>query len=291
MIYTIENDYLKVDVETLGAQLKSIYSKVEKTEYLWQGNPDYWAGRAYNLFPIVGRLFENKYTYGGKTYEMNPHGFSRRTEYTLTEKTDTEMAFCISSTDETFKQYPFEFILTVRYILTGNKLTVAFKVKNVGSGKMYFGLGGHPGFNIPFGGGNFEDYYVEFDGECKPRQLTLSENYLLSGKTREFPLENDRILRLKHELFDDDAVILQGHTRSVKIKSGKTDRYVGVEFPRGKYLGIWHKPHSDAPFVCIEPWENLPSVDGKVEDLTEKDNIGVVEAGESYNTFFAIEIK
>ncbi|MBR1677049.1 MAG: aldose 1-epimerase family protein, partial [Clostridia bacterium] len=64
MIYTIENDYLKVDVETLGAQLKSIFSKVEKTEYLWQGNPDYWAGRAYNLFPIVGRLFENKYTYG-----------------------------------------------------------------------------------------------------------------------------------------------------------------------------------------------------------------------------------
>ena len=56
MIYVIENDKLKVGVETLGAQLASIYSKETNSEYLWQGDENVWKGRAYNLFPYVGRL-------------------------------------------------------------------------------------------------------------------------------------------------------------------------------------------------------------------------------------------
>ena len=51
MIYSIENKILKATVDTSGAQLQSIYSKATETEYLWQGDPAYWAGRAYNLFP------------------------------------------------------------------------------------------------------------------------------------------------------------------------------------------------------------------------------------------------
>ena len=77
MIYTIENEYLSVSVEDIGAQLKSIYHKKSETEFLWQGDPKYWKGRAYNLFPIVGRLYDGKYTYNGKTYELERHGFAR----------------------------------------------------------------------------------------------------------------------------------------------------------------------------------------------------------------------
>ena len=58
MIYTIENEYLSVSVEDIGAQLKSIYHKKSETEFLWQGDPKYWKGRAYNLFPIVCRLYD-----------------------------------------------------------------------------------------------------------------------------------------------------------------------------------------------------------------------------------------
>lgn len=77
MYYEIENAELKVGVETKGAQLKSIRSKKTDTEYLWQGDEEFWKGRAYNLFPIVGRAYKNKYDYEGKTYETRPHGIAR----------------------------------------------------------------------------------------------------------------------------------------------------------------------------------------------------------------------
>ena len=83
MVYTIENEYLFVAVEDIGAQLKSIYHKESKTEFLWQGDPKYWKGRAYNLFPIVGRLYDGKYTYNGKIYELERHGFARNKKFYL----------------------------------------------------------------------------------------------------------------------------------------------------------------------------------------------------------------
>ena len=66
MIYSIENKILKIAVDTSGAQLQSVYSKKTDTEYLWQGDPSYWSGRAYNLFPTIGRMYKNTYTYEGQ---------------------------------------------------------------------------------------------------------------------------------------------------------------------------------------------------------------------------------
>lgn len=55
MIYTIQNEFLTVRVEDLGAQLSSIQAP-DGTEYLWQGDPDIWARRAPILFPFIARL-------------------------------------------------------------------------------------------------------------------------------------------------------------------------------------------------------------------------------------------
>ena len=45
MLYTIHNDALTVAIDGLGAQLMSI-TAADGTEYLWNGDPAYWAGRA-----------------------------------------------------------------------------------------------------------------------------------------------------------------------------------------------------------------------------------------------------
>ena len=45
----IENDFLTVDVNENGAELWSIKSKKTGIEYLWQGNAEYWKGRAKNM--------------------------------------------------------------------------------------------------------------------------------------------------------------------------------------------------------------------------------------------------
>ena len=90
MNYIIENQSLMVTVSTLGAELMSIKSKTNGIEYLWQGDEKYWSGRAPNMFPICGRLWDKKYTYLGKEYTMPNHGIARGSELTLKEKKNDE---------------------------------------------------------------------------------------------------------------------------------------------------------------------------------------------------------
>ena len=51
MIFTIRNDALTVDIDSMGAQLASVRTP-DGTEYLWQGDPDIWARRAPILFSL-----------------------------------------------------------------------------------------------------------------------------------------------------------------------------------------------------------------------------------------------
>lgn len=291
MVYTIENEFLKVGVEDKGAQLKSILYKNGEVETLWQGDAKYWKGRAYNLFPIVGRLIDNKYIYDGKVYEMDRHGFARNKNFVLIEKRSDYMAFAISADDETKKSYPFDFVFIVEYFVEGNALTVNYKVSNVGEETMYFGLGAHPGFNVPFLGGKFEDYCIEFDKPCKPLKLELSPSCFISGKKTAFPLVNDKSLYLRHDLFDNDAIVLTDVPNKLYLKRKDCDKCISVEYPKMPFLGLWHAPHTAVPYVCIEPWENLQSVDGGVEDITKKENIGVLEPDGKYESRMVITLK
>ena len=53
MIYTLENENIKITVSKQGAELHNITSKIDCTEYLWNGNKKYWGYHAPVLFPIV----------------------------------------------------------------------------------------------------------------------------------------------------------------------------------------------------------------------------------------------
>jgi galactose mutarotase-like enzyme len=290
MIYTIENNQLMVRIDTLGAQLSSIYFKATDTEYLWQGDEKYWKGRAYNLFPYVGRLAGGKYVVNGKEYAMDRHGFVRGMEFVVSEKTNDSISFTVSATDKTKLEFPFNFIFTVRFSLNNNKLTVAYFIKNIDDKTMYFGLGGHPGFNLPFDGGEFEDYFIHFEKESVPTQIFANDSGLITEKTAPYILKNGTDIPLKHHLFDNDAIILTDVLKSVYLKGKNTQRAIKVSYPQMENLGFWHMPKTDAPFVCVEPWMTLPANDGEPEVLETKKNIGVVESGKTFEREMIIEI-
>lgn len=292
MIYYIENENLRVGISDLGAELMSIVKKADNCEYLWQGNPEYWAGRACNLFPICGRLTEGKYTYDGKTYEMQLHGFARKSTFKVTGKDDASISFTLTSNADTLAIYPFEFEFTVSYALDGDTVSMGFNVANHGQSKMYFALGGHPGFNVPLcEGESFEDYYIEFGSECAPKSLVLSETCYYLNKMTPFALDNGRSFNLRHSLFDNDAIFLHGMAKDVTLKSRKSDKQVHVSYPDMKYLGFWHKPKSDAPYVCIEPWSSVPADHDVIDDLRTKREMMTLEPGGSYKTSIGITIK
>ena len=124
MISIIENNLLRVTINSFGAELQSIYRKDKDTEYQWQGDPTFWSDRAPNLFPICGRLVEGKYTYDGATYEMDIHGFAKDMEWEVIHQTPDSLTLQLQSTPRTLIAYPWAFSLEMVYTLTDNTLSV-----------------------------------------------------------------------------------------------------------------------------------------------------------------------
>lgn len=291
MLYTIENSKIKVTITDMGAEMTSLILKKTGTEYLWQGDPTYWTGHAYNLFPICGRLWEGKYTYQGNTYEMNLHGFARKTEYAVAEQKDDAITFRLTDTDVTYAQYPFHFELLLTYSLEGSAVKTTFHITNKDEKELIFAIGGHPGFNVPLAEGEtFADYTLSFSEKCEPRQLCMSETCYYLNDTKPFKLRCGKSFKLAHDLFDNDAVFLTDMAPAVTLKSGVSKHFVKVSYPGMNYLGFWHAPKTEAPYVCIEPWISIPADDGSVDNLETKRSMLRLAPGAIHEQSFDIEI-
>ena len=292
MIYTIENEVLRVEIDSLGAQMMSFRSKKTGVEYLWQGDKTYWGGRAYNLFPTIGRMIDNEYLYEGKRYPLRSHGLVRYYELTPQPQTkQNEISFTLTheSAEDIPSQYPFQFLYTVTFSLQGNRLTVRYFTENRGARTLICAFGGHPGINVPFDGGAFEDYYVEFETPKQVTQCLMSPRKFMSGETAPYPLQEGTKLPLRHELFDDDAIILTNTGSAASLKRNGSSRYVKMDYKGFKYFALWHAV-GNAPYVCFEPWQALCANDGETTDLSTKRDMTHVAAGDTASAAFTIEI-
>ena len=291
MKYEISNEFLKVKADAEGAILWSVTDK-DGFEYIWQGDDRYWNEHGANLFPYIARLWEKSYIFQGKTYHMDIHGFLPYDEMELVEQKADSLTLRLVSSPETRKQYPFEFTLDITWKLEGEKITITYQVKNTDDKKMYFGIGGHPGFQIPIEENlKFEDYRIDFGEDPKPRRILFSEDCFVLEEDETFALEEGRYLNLEHNLFDDDAIVLKEMPREVTLESAKGSKKITVAFPDMDYLGIWHWPHVEVDYVCIEPWSSLPSRKNVVEDLEKQADLLSLESGQEYTNTWSITIK
>lgn len=291
MNYTIQNDYLTVSVADIGAELMSIQTK-DGHEYLWQGDPKYWDGRAPIMFPICGRLFNGEYTYRGKTYTLPNHGFARKSKFTLKSASRSSVTLELLANEETMAIYPFNFSLSVTFSLNNNALSVKYEVKNTDSDTLIFSVGGHPAFNVPLDKGcKFEDCYVEFNKRCEAVRVDFSPTCFLTHNDKPYAENGFQRIDLRHDLFDDDAIFLYNVPKEITLASAKTARSVTMSFDGMKYIGLWHAVKTDAPYVCIEPWTSIPATDGIVDDLSTKEEMIHLPAGYTYKNGYTVKIK
>lgn len=287
---TLENSHLRLTVDTLGAQMMSIRTR-DGREYLWQGDPRYWSDRAPVLFPFVGRLTGNSYCCGGRRYSMGIHGFAARQEFACRDQDGQRLVLELTDSGETRAQYPFAFSLQIGYQLTDHRIEITCRLENRDTRVLPFGIGGHPGFRVPLEAGErFEDYVLEFPGGCRPDRVGFTPQLFLSGRDEAYPLEEGRYLRLRHDLFQEDAVVLKNVTREVILRSRVSHHGVRVSYPDMPYLGLWHRPNTDAPYLCIEPWSSLPARQDVVEDLTCRSDLVQLAPGRIYYNTWDIAV-
>ena len=276
MIRYIENDKLIVGVKDFGCEIASIKSKATGYEFMWQGNPDIWGGQAPILFPIVGRLIEDKYKLKGVEYEMPKHGFARKMPWEFLCADGNSMSFRLSDTEETRKIYPFEFDLTVTYTLDDTTLSVSHDIKNKGENTMYFSIGAHPAFNCSIG----DTLSFDENETLYTEKIDLVKSLRLPDKT--LVLEGEKDIIITKDIFNEDALILSDiKSENITLNISEGDRKINFNLGKSPYLGIWAKP--GAPYVCIEPWYGVNDSQVKKNDLSEKDAINPVNAGEVFN--------
>ncbi|HCA28988.1 MAG TPA: protein lacX [Ruminococcaceae bacterium] len=291
MITMIKNSTLKVSADSLGAELKTIESS-DGVNYLWNGNPEYWMGRAPILFPFVGALRNGRAISAGGEITLPRHGFARSMDWTLENAEHDNMTFLLRSNQQTNQNYPYDFTLRVGYILIDNAVKTEFRVCNTGDAQMPYCVGGHPAFNIPLvHGESFEDYIVKFEelenADCP--YVDLETGIILDE--RRTILKNQDQIRLHHDLFTQDALVFDNlKSRSVKLYSEKSGRGVQMDFHGMDYFAVW-SPVKESPFVCLEPWTGTVTLESEDDIFEHKRGIRLLQPGEesivSYTvTFF-----
>lgn len=273
MIYTIANDVLSVSINSKGAAMTSIKG-VSGHEFLWHGDKDIWAGQAPNLFPFIGKVNNNRYTYLGQTYNMSRHGFARDSEFHLVEQSAASVTLRLSDTAETLASYPFFFDLDICFSLNSERLSVAYQVRNRSEQVMPFSLGAHPAFACNWQAGDaITDYYLEF--EKLENSNYVQFNGVALGRRRHVGLQQSQQLPLTETMFDIDSLIFDDlKSESITLRSHKAasrEQWIRVEYAGFPYMGIWSKPK--APYICIEPWYGVDDYEDASGNLLEKEGV------------------
>lgn len=278
----LQNQFITACINEAGAELKSLV--YNGTEYIWEGRPEVWNSSCPLLFPICGGLKDDKYLYNGKEYTLQKHGFVRAAEFEVERADDTYAIFCIKSTSETKKCYPFDYELRVIYTLTEKALRIEYEVANKGENTMYFNIGSHEGFYTPEG---IEDYDVIF-----PVKETLGASVLYGNllANQTIPIIKDtNVLPLYEKHFVVDALVFREiQSRSATLRNRKTGRALRVDFPDMNYFLIWHKPNS--PYICLEPWNGIPDTVGSSYNIEEKVGITALDASKTYRNTHTITL-
>lgn len=282
----IENDKAKAKIYFKGAELFSLFSKESGTELIWQGDPAHWPKHSPVLFPIVGSLKDGTYSFGDRTYKMSRHGFARNMTFELEAQGPTSATFVLRDNEESLRQYPFFFKLSVHYALTGSELEVKYTVENCSDGPMYFSIGGHPAFNVPIRPElAFEDHLMHFDLKTKEdgvvRIYRLDENGLLRDEGIDFLPATRHSVPIDKELFRSDALIFKDLSSfTISIASHKDRQKITLSCSGFPYLGIWSKYGAD--FVCIEPWWGITDTAGCSGELQDKAGVLSLPTGASW---------
>lgn len=286
-LFQIGNEKITIQVDSLGAELKSLKDVANGTEYMWNADPRYWKRTSPVLFPIVGGLKGGRFRLNGKEYAMGQHGFARDMEFQLKSQEASEIWFTLESDEETLRKYPYPFVLEIGYELTDRTVIVKWRVKNPASEQMYFSIGGHPAFLCPIEEGTKQnEYKLLFDRQDQVVSSCL-EGGLVNDRTVVYTLENG-ILPVTDTLFDGDALVIEDHqAQSVSLVKPDGAPYLTVSFD-APLFGIWSPPGKNAPFICIEPWYGRCDRADFADDWKEREWIQVLEAGETFAADYRI---
>lgn len=285
----LDNGIVSIEVSEKGAELVSVAKNGR--EYLWNADANYWNRHAPILFPIVGKLSEDRCRIGTRVCTMKQHGFARDSRFAPTGNRG-EMRLVEKPAPDV---YPFDFDMTVRYELDDSQIKAVWTVVNQGGKTMWFQIGAHPGFMLPNYDGNdmVHGYFCLYDskGEITCPSLVFGlEDGLRKALPNPVRLTEEEI-PITNELFANGALLIEnGQVASAKLLDKDKHTVLRVDCPQAEAFGLWSPNKEGCPFVCIEPWCGIADRVGFNGDASLRDCIHHLVPNETYEFEYAITI-
>ena len=259
--YKLRYNKIEISVNSHGAELtKFILGNVN---YIHQKDV-FWDRSSPHLFPFVGRLKNNEYIYNNQTYPMSGHGFLRDQEFTLFKEKKNKLVFEFISNDETYKIYPFNFLVRISFKIIKNGIITKTTIFNKTNNQMYFNYGEHPGFNLFSELSNYKILFSKKESFSSP---SVSDDKLLNFLNPNHVYTNVKEIKLNDELFSSDAII-NTSSKSKLVKLISQDYILKYSYPSFQSFAIWTKPN--AKFICLEPWNGYADLVDSNKMITDK---------------------
>lgn len=259
-IISISSNSLIASIDTMGAQLMSL--RKGESEYLWQGDSNWWPRRAPILFPIVGVLKDSKAESAEGTITLARHGLARLNQFEVVEQSASSVTLKLKSTEETREAYPYDFELKLIFSVAGDTLTQTYEVTNPANVVLPFTLGAHPAFNIPIPdveASSLNHYHLLFTHSWTSYGPSITDEGLCDYTTPQRLIVDSDTLPLSWELIDREKTITLENvpdrriTLAASTEAPSEAHGIQMDFEGFDYLGIWSATPG-CPFVALEPW-------------------------------------
>ena len=204
------------------------------------------------LFPICGNLPNNTYTHQGKTYTLKQHGFARDLPWTVSDSPPSDgITLTLTSNNQTYAVYPFDFELTFTYRLQGNALLIQQRYVNRSPEPMPFSTGLHPYFAVSDAAS--EKNQLQFD--IPATQVTNQIDQIQHPFSGQFDFGQTEIDAAFRPVARQEASVTHsGHRLTLSYDA----IYATLVF--------WTIKGKD--YYCLEPWSAPRNAMNTGEDLT-----------------------
>lgn len=196
------------------------------------------------LFPMFGRLKGSRYTWEGREYHMEIHGFAHTSQWQVEEYRENLLRLVMTETAQTLAQYPFPFRVEMNYRIEFGLLSIDLRFENTGNTDMPFNYGFHPYFLVE----NLADAEVEARADAKIDFAT--------GKA--LPFGHDVLTLSLPQGAPEDGAALAGLHSPATIHISRENRNLTMAFDDSyNQLVLWTL--AGKPFLCVEPINGSPN--------------------------------
>lgn len=219
------------------------------------------------LFPAVGVSnghAADSWDYQGRTLPMPSHGWARNVYWQIEDVSDSAVTAVLVPHPGFKLGFPFDFVVRMTYRLEDATLVIETSVHNTGASTFPYALGFHPYLKLPLtASSTLAECVVDLPAANRVRSMDGWRSFEATAAAARTVGVTDPELPGSILLRDGGASFLQVRDEAAALAT----RVSVEESPEAFPVWVVWNAAADAPYVCLEPWTDVPNALNRTSTL------------------------